>query len=117
MYKALYLSPMIPSFDIGQTTGFFKYLLDFGVVMDTDNYAILQKNGLTIHLLRAGENIGQMEFYLEVDNVDHIWNSIKDKVTAIKTRPPFDRDYGMREMHIAVPYTNTLMFIGHEMKV
>ena len=36
----------------------------------------------------------------------------KDKVTDIKVREPFDRDYGMREMHIAIPQTNALLFVG-----
>lgn len=39
-YKALYLSPMIPSFNLSETSGFFK-----------DN--------LTIHILPAGQDIGQ----------------------------------------------------------
>lgn len=55
---------------------------------------------------------GQMEFYLEVDNVDEVWDSIKDRVEGLKVRPPFDREYQMREIHIEVPFTKTLLFIG-----
>jgi hypothetical protein len=57
-----------------------------------------------------------MEFYLEVDSVDDLWISIKDKVKNLKTREPFDRDYGMREIHIVIPQTNTLLFIGQKIK-
>jgi len=114
MYKAFYLSPMIPSFNIEETADFFKSVLGFSSVMHTDTYAVYQKDNLTIHLLRAGENIGQMEFYLEVDNVDELWTTIKEKVKNLKTREPFDRDYGMREIHIGIPQTNTLLFIGQE---
>ena len=53
-----------------------------------------------------------MEFYLEVDALDDLWDSIKDKLAGIKTRAPFDRDYGMREFHIIIPQTKTLMFVG-----
>lgn len=112
MYKAVHLSPMIPSYNIAGTATFFKDLLGFAQGMDTPGYAILSKDGLTIHLLNAGTHIGEMEFYLEVDNVDAVWNVIKDKLEDIKARAPFDREYGMREIHIAIPHTNTLLFVG-----
>ncbi len=111
-YQALYLSPMIPSFNLKETVNFFKSVLDFTPIMDTETYAVYQKNNLTIHILRAGEHIGEMEFYLEVDNVDNVWASIKDKVKGLKVKEPFDREYGMREIHIEVPHTKTLLFIG-----
>ena len=114
MYKAMYLSPMVPSYNLAETSSFFRDLLGFSTVMDTPGYVIQVKDNLTIHLLTAGENIGQMEFYMEVDNVDKIWLEIKERIGGIKVREPFDRDYGMREIHIAVPQTNALMFIGHE---
>lgn len=112
MYRALYISPMIPSFDLEVTGAFFKDLLEFSPVMEVETYAIYQKDDLTIHLLKAGESIGQMEFYLEVNAVDEVWESIKDKIDGIKVRPPFDQPYGMREIHLEVPATNTLLFIG-----
>ena len=39
---------------------------------------------------------------------------MKDKLGEMKVREPFDREYGMREIHIIVPETKTLMFIGQE---
>jgi len=112
MYKALYLSPMVPSYNIQETVGFFVELFGFSVSMQTDGYAIINKDSHLIHVLNAGINIGEMEFYLEVDDIDGLWQSIKDKLTDIKIRPPFDRDYGMREFHIIVPHTKTLLFVG-----
>ena len=116
MYTALYLSPMVPSFDLKETATFFVDLLTFKVERNETSYAILSKDNRTIHLLNAGNDIGQMEFYLEVDDVDFIWNSIKEKLSGIKHKAPFDREYGMREIHIAVPATNTLLFIGSEIR-
>jgi len=116
MYKALYLSPMIPSYDLTETVLFFKTVLDFKITMEDKNYSILYKDNLTIHILHAGNDIGQMEFYLEVDDLDTLWNSMKGKLNGIKVREPFDREYGMREIHIGIPHTNTLMFIGQEIK-
>jgi hypothetical protein len=117
MYKAFFLSPMIPSYNIEETADFFKSVLGFSSEMHTDTYAVYRKDNLTIHILPAGENIGQMEFYLEVDNVDDLWTIIKEKVKKLNTREPFDRDYGMREIHIGIPQTNTLLFIGQRSKI
>jgi catechol 2,3-dioxygenase-like lactoylglutathione lyase family enzyme len=116
MYKALFLSPMIPSFNIEETADFFKNILGFSPVMHTERYAVYQKNNLTIHILPAGKDIGQMEFYMEVDNIDGLWTTIKDKVKGLKIKEPFDRDYGMREMHIIIPQTNALLFVGQVIK-
>jgi hypothetical protein len=116
MYKAIYLSPMVPSYNIKETLNFFVDLFNFKVVMNESNYAIVYKDGHLIHILNAGPNIGEMEFYLEVDEIDSLWDTIKDKLEGIKAKPPFDREYGMREFHILVPHTKTLMFAGQEIK-
>ena len=40
MYKALYLSPMIPSYNIPETVRFFGGLFGFEVARDEAEYAI-----------------------------------------------------------------------------
>jgi len=123
MYKALYISPMIPSFDFEVTGKFFEEVMGFTKVYSSEIYLIFEKDNLTIHILRAGENIGEMEFYLEVDNIDEVWNGevdnidevwngIKDKLENVKHKEPHNREYKMREAHIIIPATKCLMFIG-----
>jgi hypothetical protein len=112
MYKALYLSPMVPSYNIKETLNFFVDVFGFKAVMDTPSYAIIFKDNHLIHILNAGADIGEMEFYLEVDEIDNLWETIKDKLETIKVKPPFDREYGMREFHVIIPHTKTLMFVG-----
>ena len=65
-----------------------------------------------MHILRAGPDIGEMEFYLEVDDIEKVWSNMKGKLDGIKVREPFDREYGMREAHVIIPETKTLIFIG-----
>lgn len=115
MYKAKYLSPMIPSYNLEKTVSFFIDLLDFKIGRDDKTYFILYKDHLTIHILRAGTDIGEMEFYLVVDDIEKVWNNMKDKLGEMKVKEPFDREYGMREIHVIVPETKTLMFIGQEL--
>lgn len=112
MYKALYLSPMVPSYNIKETVRFFGELFNFKIARDENNYAIIYKDNHLIHILNAGTDIGEMEFYLEVDDIDNLWYNIKDKLEGIKVKAPFDREYGMREFHVIVPHTKTLMFVG-----
>ena len=103
---------MIPSFKIEETSRFFENILGFSTIMETLTYRIYHKDNLTIHILQAGKEIGQMEFYLEVDNVDLLWSEIKDKLIGLRVKAPFNQAYGMREIHIGIPETNTLLFIG-----
>ena len=51
-YKALYLSPMIPSYNLEATGKFFKDILSFTPHMETETYAIYHKDNLTVHLLQ-----------------------------------------------------------------
>ena len=102
MYKAKHLSPMIPSFNIPETVRFFTDVLSFSVWRDDKTYAILYKEQTTVHILRAGDEIGEMEFYLEVDDIESLWATMKGQVAGLKVKPPFDRDYGMREVHRAI---------------
>lgn len=114
MYKAEYLSPMIPSFNVDTTVSFFIDLLDFKVGRDDKTYVILYKDNLTVHILRAGKDIGEMEFYLVVDDIEQVWDGMKNKLGDLKVRGPFNQDYGMREIHVGIPETKTLMFIGQQ---
>ena len=116
MYSAIHLSPMIPSFDIAETTRFFKEVFSFTAQREEENYVVLVKDGLTIHILPAGEDIGEMEFYLEVDALDLLWRSIENKLTGIRKKAPFDRPYGMREFHLDIPGTKTLLFVGQPVR-
>jgi len=56
-----------------------------------------------------------MEFYLEVDNVDALWSKIKDRLTDLKFKEPFNQEYGMQEIHLCIPHTNALLFIGQKL--
>jgi predicted enzyme related to lactoylglutathione lyase len=105
---------MIPSYNLEKTVSFFTDLLDFRIGRDDKTYLILYKDNLTVHIQRAGADIGEMSFYLNVDNIDNVWNGMKDKLGDMIVREPFDREYGMREIHVIIPETKTLMFIGQE---
>jgi hypothetical protein len=115
MYKALNLSPMIPSFKVRETVNFFAEVLLFSIVRDEGTDVILAKDNTMVHIQPAGD-IGEMSIYLAVDDIDTLWANIEGKLEGIKVKPPFDQEYGMREVHIIVPETKTLLFIGQVIK-
>ena len=115
LYRALNFSPMIPSYNIAETMAFFTGYLKFSVIRSADDYVILCKDQSTVHLLRAGDDIGEMDCYLEADNVDAIWKDLQSAGIE-KIKAPFNREYGMREIHLVIPQTKTLLFIGQVIK-
>jgi hypothetical protein len=107
---------MIPSYNILKTVEFLQEVLGFSEYANFTDYVILGMNNLTIHILHAGPDTGEMSCYLEVDNVDAAWEKIRDKMNDIEHKAPFLRDYGMKEIHLVVPETKTLLFIGQMVK-
>lgn len=112
MVKILHICPMVPSFDTQVSLDFFVNCLGFQVTFQEGDYAICSKDSQSVHFLPAGENIGQMEFYLEIEGIDELWESLRHQVSNLKHKAPFDQPYGMREIHMEVPKTNCLLFIG-----
>ena len=104
-------SPMIPSENPGLTKAVFTDLLDFELRMDGE-YAIVAKDGFAIHLVPAEDECTEMSCYLETDDLDAIWAKLEPESDLLEMRPPFDRPYGMREIHVIVPGTAALLFIG-----
>ena len=111
--KSVRLSPMMPSTDLSLTKGFLVRSLGFDVAMDTPEYIILTKDSYDLHLCPAGPDIGEMSAYLEVDDLEATREVFEKELNdEIHARAPFDRDYGMREFHIEIPKTKTLLFVG-----
>ena len=74
----------------------------------------LGNNVLGIHTSEGEPN--QQSFYLKASDVDFWWVNAKSKLKNIETRPPFNQVYSMREFHIVIPETNTLLFISSKLK-
>lgn len=117
MYKTLFLSPVIPSTNVAQTVLYFQNVLRFELQHDYGYYAILSSGNLTLHIINAGGEPPQMSVYMEVNDIEELWNMVKDKVNMATTRAPFDQPYMMREVHLTVPFTGTLLMIGQNIEV
>lgn len=112
MYRALHLSPMVPSRDSAATVKFLEDALGFNSQHFGGGYAICERDGLTVHLQPMGEGAGQQSIYLEVDDVNALWTRLEPFLEGIRHKPPHDREYGMREIHFDLPHTDVLVFVG-----
>lgn len=114
MYSATHISPIVPSEDIAHTRDFLISVLEYAVVMDDPQYVIVERDGQTLHICPAGEDAGQSSFYVEVEGIDALWVSVKDKLEELHVKELFTQPYGMREFHVVLPATQALMFVGEK---
>ncbi|MEM0966242.1 MAG: hypothetical protein AAGJ81_08860 [Verrucomicrobiota bacterium] len=84
MYKATRISPMVPSYSVSETKEFFTDILKFEVIMDSPDYCIVGLGRIEIHIQKAGEDIGEMSFYMTVDDIDRVWSLLKEKKGFLK---------------------------------
>jgi catechol 2,3-dioxygenase-like lactoylglutathione lyase family enzyme len=111
------ISPMLSVADMEITTSFYCEVLLFDIVLASPNYTIVGRDGMSVHLHGpTPEDImhdirGHVEIYIEVDDIETLWEHVKSYNGRFRIRDLFDRDYGMTEFHIADP-DDCLVFIG-----
>jgi catechol 2,3-dioxygenase-like lactoylglutathione lyase family enzyme len=123
-YTAKKISPMLAVADMEETLGFYKEVLGFSARMKSPEYAIVERDGQTIHFVKAAsEHVmecvrGHTEIYIEVSGIRSLWEHVKTFRERYRIRDLFDREYGMTEFHIGDP-NGCLVFVGeptHEQK-
>jgi catechol 2,3-dioxygenase-like lactoylglutathione lyase family enzyme len=116
-YTAKKISPMLAAADMEETLAFYQNILGFTAMMKSPEYSIIQRDGQTIHFMKAAsEEVmrcvrGHTEIYVEVSNIASLWKHVKTFKDRYKIRDLFDCDYGMTEFHIGDP-NGCLVFVG-----
>jgi catechol 2,3-dioxygenase-like lactoylglutathione lyase family enzyme len=116
-YTARKISPMLAVADMEQTLAFYHDVLGFKPVMKSSEYSIIERDAQTIHFMKAAsEEVmksvrGHTEIYIEVSNIDLLWEHVKTFKDCHRIRDLFDRDYGMTEFHVEDP-NGCLVFVG-----
>jgi catechol 2,3-dioxygenase-like lactoylglutathione lyase family enzyme len=111
------ISPMLAVADMEETLSFYKELLGFTPIMKSPGYAIVERDGQTIHFQKAeSEEVmtcvrGHTEIYIEVSSIHPLWEHVKTFKNRYRIRDLFDRTYGMTEFHISDP-NDCLVFVG-----
>ncbi len=114
MPKFLEINPIVPVKDVLVSADFFEKVLGFDVEYKAEHFGLVRRDNAGLRLLRAGDKVGQQACYIVVDDVDALYAELKpelDKLPGRRVRPPFDQDYGMRELHV-VDLDKLLIFFG-----
>jgi predicted enzyme related to lactoylglutathione lyase len=123
-YTVKKISPMLAVADMEETLGFYKEVLGFTARRKSPEYAIVERDGQTIHFMKAASEHmmecvrGHTEIYIEVSGIRSLWEHVKTFRARYSIRDLFDREYGMTEFHIGDP-NGCLVFVGeptHERK-
>lgn len=106
----------MPSEDMDKTINFMVDVLGFESARRSDAYCELTMGNHVLGVLSSDGEPNQQSIYLRVNDIDALWDEIKEKLGDSHQQRPFDRDYGMREIHLIIPATATLMFLGSTIK-
>lgn len=113
------ISPMLAVANIDETLAFYTGVLGFSVMRKSPGYAIVERNGATIHfMLAADESVlkavrGHTDIYIEVDDIAPLWAHVNQFKDRYRIRDLFDQPYGMTEFHIGDP-NGCLIFVGQK---
>jgi catechol 2,3-dioxygenase-like lactoylglutathione lyase family enzyme len=112
--------PILPARDLRRTRAFYESL-GFSTGYDDDNYTILSRGELVIHLERNDELVpehNQTSCYWRVRDADQLHGEFAVVGLPAAGIPrltrPGDRPWGMREFALVDPSGN-LVRIGHEL--
>lgn len=100
------LVPMLRTPDLPGSLAFYRDVLGFTVVSRSGQpaWAALQRDGIELMLSALNRHEGDREpaftgsLYFRVDDVDRLWEALKDR--ARPCYPPESFDYGMREFGV-----------------
>ncbi|HEX8818267.1 MAG TPA: VOC family protein [Terriglobales bacterium] len=111
------ISPMLATDRMEETLAFYENVLGFHRMLENGGYAIVERDGQTIHFQKAdSEEVmrcvrGHTEIYIEVTGIEALWEQVKTFKDRYRIRDLFAREYGMTEFHIHDP-NGCLVFVG-----
>lgn len=100
------LTPMLATWDLNASIAFYTEVLGFECenVSEAHGWVSLKRNGVAIMFTSPNQHMGYTEpeltgsLYFKIDDVDRLWQSLKDKTKVCYPIENFD--YHMREFAI-----------------
>lgn len=112
MIKIENVIPHIPSINLCVTAEFFINLFDFKIKVNSEYFIELKNNEHSIGLLKAESLENEQSIYIQVTEIENIWSAIKENIASHKHKELFTQEYGMKEFHVIIPKTSTLLIVG-----
>lgn len=104
--------PHIPSIHMSVTSEFFVDLFEFKIKIKTEYFIEHKNNEYSIGLLKTEKLENEQSIYMQVTKIDELWNILKEKITLLEHKELFTQVYGMKEFHVIIPETSTLLIVG-----
>lgn len=122
--KILGLSPIVMVSNIERSLAFYTDVLEFEQLIwnETSRYALLRWEGAMLALIENTSEEARIATsehtaaQIWVEEIDTLWERLGPKLAALpegRVKPPHDRDYGVREIHLKDP-DGFLMFITQD---
>ena len=114
------VSPILAVASMKETIAFYTEVLGFTGTDEDVPYAVVERDGCTVHLtLAADESVleavrGHAEIYIEVDDVEPLWEHAQKFSEKYKMKGLIEQPYGMKEFHVNDP-NDCLVFVGQLM--
>lgn len=106
------ISPIVPVSSLERSKNFFRDYLGFAVRFESEGYAYLVRDKVSIRLVPAGNSKdlrdpnSQQHCYIDVSQIDQLYAELSPKLQTLpagRFRPIFDTAYGQREFHVIDP--------------
>ena len=106
------ICPVVPVRDVALSADFYRRHLGFSTAFlaEDRSYAVVTRDGQAIHLTDASQSeealratANNISFYIEVEALDALWESVEASRPTSKVRAPEDKPWGTREFHILDP--------------
>jgi hypothetical protein len=114
-------TPIIPVADLVDAGAWFARCLGFVATPVGDTMVHLARDEVNIRLVQKADDMDmadprrQQSIYIDVVDIDAFYATHGPALEEDgNSRPPFDRTYGMREVHVI--YESLLMFFGTPIK-
>jgi len=104
--------PLFAAADPGGTAAWYRDRLGFSVALSMDDYAIVRRDGVEVHLYRcADRHIAEnTSAYFRTGDVDGLYGEMGGAAEGGRVIAPEDRAWGMREFYVIDPGGNLLRF-------
>lgn len=104
--------PHIPSEDMEKTCSFLTTLFELERHEISEVYIELSAEQTMLGVLSSHGTPNEQSIYIRVSDLEVVWSRVKGELVGISNKVPFNQPYGMREFHVVIPGTKTLLFVG-----
>ena len=115
----LQITPFMHVPNLKAALAFFTDILGFAVLVEMDDYAYVEREGVGLRLMQNRGDDGappgnrRFAYYIDVKDVDALYEELKPRLSTLPpgdVHGPANKPYGQRELLVLAPDGNLLAF-------